>query len=341
MRMEDVKIDFVLPWVDGNDPEWRKSFLAHLPESGKSDDTREVRYRDWGLLRYWFRGVERFAPWVNKIHFITCGHYPDWLNLEHPKLRFVRHEDYIPSGYLPTFNSNPILLQLHRLGNLSERFVLFNDDCFLIDKIQPERFFQGGLPCDMATFDVVASTFTANSFAHTVLNNVTAINQMFSKAEVLRAHWRKWFRLEYGSYLLRTLALLPWPYFIGFRDPHLPNAYLKSTIDEVWCEYAELLGETSQHRFRTLSDYSDWLFRYWQLVTGAFHPINVYRSSVYFRIQESTLPSIEKTISRQEKQILVLNDVEQGEPIPFERCQKRLLAAFQRILPEKSTFEKD
>ena len=341
MRMEDIKIDFVLPWVDGNDPEWRKSFLAHLPESEKLDDTREVRYRDWGLLRYWFRGMERFAPWVNKIHFITCGHYPDWLNLEHPKLNFVRHEDYIPLEYLPTFNTNSIELNLHKITGLSEHFVLFNDDCFLIRKIQPERFFQNGLPCDLAALDVVASRYTTDQFCHIILNNVIAINQKFRKKDVLCINWYKWLRPEYGIYLLRTLALLPWPYFIGFRDPHLPYAYLKSTIEEVWYEYGELLNETSRHRFRALSDYSDWLFRYWQLTTGRFHPLNVYRDSVYYRIQESTLPSIEKTISRQEKQILVLNDVEQGEPIPFERCQKRLLAAFQRILPEKSTFEKD
>ena len=25
-------------------------------------------------LKYWFRGVEKFAPWVNKIYFITYGH---------------------------------------------------------------------------------------------------------------------------------------------------------------------------------------------------------------------------------------------------------------------------
>ena len=340
MKSKNVSIDFVLPWVDGNDPIWNQSFRSHLPESKKSDDARAVRYRDWGLLPYWFRGMELFAPWVNKIHFITCGHYPEWLRLDHPKLNFVRHEDYIPTEFLPTFSANPIELNLHRIKSLSEHFVLFNDDMFLTGKIAPEYFFRGGKPCDLAALDVIASRSTTNQFCHIVLNDVTAINQKFNKWKVLRNNWHKWIRLDYGTCLLRTLALLPWPYFIGFRDPHLPYPYLKSTMEEVWNEYSEQLTETSAHRFRTLADYSDWLFRYWQLVSGNFYPINVYRSSVYYDIKEETLPTIEKNLLKQKKKILVLNDVEHDKPIPFEYCQKRIASAFRRLFPEKSSFEK-
>ena len=340
IKDDKQKIDFVLLWVDGDDPEWRNSYLKYLPESKRGDDTRASRYRDWGLLPYWFRGVERFAPWVNKIHFITCGHYPEWLDLKHPKLNFIKHSDYIPSEWLPTFSANPIELNLHRIVGLSEHFVYFNDDMFLIDYITPERFFQQGLPCDMAVFDAVASLSVYNNFAHIVLNNVTAINQRFKKREVLCKDWRKWFNVKYGSHLFRTLALLPWPYFVGFRDPHLPNAFLKSTLNDVWSVYGNLLEETSAHKFRSLTDYTQWLFRYWQLVTGNFHPINVYRTSAYYPINEKTLPEIERVIAGQKKQIVVLNEEDKGISVPFEECQERIYAAFQRILPMKSSFEK-
>lgn len=340
MKKENLKIDFVLLWVDGNDPAWRKSFLTYLPESKRNDDAGESRYRDWGLLPYWFRGVEQFVPWVNKIHFVTCGHYPKWLNRNHPKLNLVKHSDYIPSKWLPTFSANPIELNLHRIPELSDHFVYFNDDTFLINYTNPERFFRQGLPCDMAVFDAVASFSVSNNFAHIVLNNVTAINQHFKKWDVLRKDWHKWFRLEYGYYLLRTFALLPWPYFVGFRDPHLPNAFLKSTLNEVWETYGNLLEETSAHKFRSLTDYTQWLFRYWQLVTGKFYPINVYRSSVYYPINEKTLPKIEDVILHQKRQIVVLNEETKGISVPFEECQKRIHAAFQQILPQKSSFEK-
>ena len=99
-------IDFVLIWVDGNDPKWKKEYMKYAPTA--QGDKGEIRFRDWENLRYWFRGVEKFAPWVNKIHFVTCGHIPNWLNLNAPKLNFVKHSDYIPASYLPTFNSHTI-----------------------------------------------------------------------------------------------------------------------------------------------------------------------------------------------------------------------------------------
>ena len=63
-----MSIDFVVPWVDGSDPAWRTQRAKY---TGLGElDASEVRYRDMGILRYWFRAVEAYAPWVNKVHFI-------------------------------------------------------------------------------------------------------------------------------------------------------------------------------------------------------------------------------------------------------------------------------
>ena len=78
------KIDFVLPWVDGSDSAWIKQRNEYL--GIKNDQTQDSRFRDWENLQYWFRGVEKFAPWVNHIYFVTWGHIPSWLNTDHPKL---------------------------------------------------------------------------------------------------------------------------------------------------------------------------------------------------------------------------------------------------------------
>ena len=101
-----MKIDFVIPWVDGNDPAWQEERRKYKPDTGA--DASAARYRDMGILKYWFRAVEAYAPWVNRIHFITWGHLPEWMNTDHPKLHIVNHKDYIPAEYLPTFNANPI-----------------------------------------------------------------------------------------------------------------------------------------------------------------------------------------------------------------------------------------
>ena len=62
-----MDIDFVICWVDGNDPEWQEKRQKFL---NKPNDAAAVRFRDWGILRYWFRAVETYAPWVHKIFFV-------------------------------------------------------------------------------------------------------------------------------------------------------------------------------------------------------------------------------------------------------------------------------
>ncbi|MEI3411918.1 MAG: hypothetical protein V8Q57_00820 [Blautia sp.] len=57
---------------------------------------------------------------MNQIYFVTWGHLPNWLNISHPKLKVVRHEEFIPPDYLPTFSSNSIELNLHRIKGLSK-----------------------------------------------------------------------------------------------------------------------------------------------------------------------------------------------------------------------------
>ena len=101
-------IDIVIPWVDGNDPEWLAEKNKY--KKNKAEDDNINRYRDWDLLRYWFRGIEKNAPWINKIHFITWGHLPSWLDAENPKLNIVKHQDYIPEKYLPPIYSMESLM---------------------------------------------------------------------------------------------------------------------------------------------------------------------------------------------------------------------------------------
>ena len=81
-------IDIVIAWVDGNDPTWQQ--IKALYERPKNINTNEdtktsidntiQRYRDWENLQYLFRGIEKFAPYVRTVHFVTCGHLPSWLN---------------------------------------------------------------------------------------------------------------------------------------------------------------------------------------------------------------------------------------------------------------------
>ncbi|HGF7620540.1 TPA: Stealth CR1 domain-containing protein, partial [Enterococcus faecium] len=88
------KIDFVITWVDESDALWKKSKDNYALEYNmKLNDAS--RYRDWGFLKYWFRSVEKNAPWVNRIYFVTEGHLPEWLDLSYEKLKVIKHSDFI------------------------------------------------------------------------------------------------------------------------------------------------------------------------------------------------------------------------------------------------------
>lgn len=327
------KIDFVILWVDSNDPIWQNEFRSYLRQSQCTDDIRNIRYRNWDNLRYWFRGVEKFAPWVNKVHFITCGQIPDWLNIKATKLHFVKHSDYIPEEYLPTFSTNSIQLNLHRIEGLSEQFVLFDDDMFLIDKVKPERFFRKGLPCDKAALNALSPV----PFMHLVYNNMCIINSSFRKHEVLRKNIWKWLSPQAGNKLLRTLVLLPWRNFSSFYETHLPQVFLKSTFEELWDRHEDVLLRTTASRFRSISDVSSWLFRDWQLAKGDFVPLNVEKDSAGLMISHDSLDKIVRIIEKQQKKIICFHE---NEETPFEIAKRRINAAFAKILPEKSSFEK-
>ena len=124
-----------------------------------SDLNQEIdgkqRYRDYGIFNYWFRMIEKNAPWVNNVYLITNGQKPDWLNLEHPKLKLVTHREFMPKEYLPTYNSAAIELNLHRIEGLSENYLYFNDDMYLIRDSQPSDFYKNGQPKLLAVYDAL------------------------------------------------------------------------------------------------------------------------------------------------------------------------------------------
>ena len=270
--MGEDKIDFVVLWVDGSDPEWLKEKL-YYQNNGKVD-TNDIQnsinsYRDMGTLKYWFRGVEKFAPWVNNIYFVTCGHLPEFLNVNHPKLKIVNHKDFIEEKYLPTFNSSAIEMNILNIKELSERFVYFNDDTFLIDKVSKKDFFENGLPKGYAILSPVIPTC---SFEHNIINNIILLNKHYDMKCVLKEQKKKFYSLKYGKDLIRTLFLQHWDYFCGFKESHLPHAFLKSSFDECFRLYRDDFVNTWSHKFRDRDDITQWLVEYWQYINGKFEP---------------------------------------------------------------------
>lgn len=329
------KIDFIIPWVDGNDPAWRAEKAKYSPPSMDHSDT-EVRYRDWDNLQYWFRGVEKFAPWVNRVYFITWGHLPKWLDPEAEKLTIVRHTDYIPEKYLPTFSSHAIELNMHRIKGLSDKFVYFNDDMFIIRPTTPEYFFKNGLPCD--TFGLNCIYFGHDSAGHFNGSNMEVINTEFTNTRAIRKRdFAKWFSPKNGLRInVKTAMLSNWEWFPGFHYDHLPTSFLKETFDTVWDKYEAVLDKTCSDKFRTESNVNQWLMKYWQLCTGQYS-VRSPKSGECFHIKESNFRRLCDTISGQTKTLVCVNDT--PRTLEFDKKKEIVNACFEKILPEKSSFE--
>lgn len=342
-RKGEDKIDFVLPWVDGRDPSWlalKRNFQVDVELSPDANANGDCRYRDMGLLRYWFRAVERFAPWVNRVFFVTCGQKPDWLDESHPKLRLVDHHDYIPKDYLPTFQAFTIELNLHRLPDLSETFVLFNDDMFLLRPCASRDFFRGGLPvlpCDLGIPDWLGPSHTSR----VVLNNHGILKRSM---DVNRLAWKN--ILKYTDILalgpvraaknLLSLAVNRTVFQGCFG--HLALPHLKSTLAEVWKAQPEILDRTCRHKFRNDDAVNQWLLSSWELATGRFHPVNEKRRGCCIGTGEGDLESAREAVLGRKWPQVCLNDG--GTAADPEHCFKVLADAFASILPEKSLFEK-
>ncbi|MCQ2454866.1 MAG: Stealth CR1 domain-containing protein [Clostridia bacterium] len=325
-------IDFVITWVDGNDPEWQKEYFKH---KGIDGDSRDCRFRDMNLLQFWFRGVEQFAPWVNKIYFVTCGQKPEWLDENNPKIVLVDHKDFIPEKYLPTFSSQAIEVNLHRISGLSEHFVYFNDDTFITAPTKPTDFFVNGLPCDSAVINYAAPRVEPLNLVPFV--NAAAINRNFNKKSVMKKQAKKLFTLKYHSYLLKNIQFIMGKFFPGFKYFHLPTSFLKSTFSTIWEKEPELMDRTSSHKFRVLTDANQWLIKDWQFCEGNFYPRNT-KIGCYVSIEDNNkLVAATNAIKSGKYKLICPNDADFDD---YELVKKELYNSFDILLPNKSSFEK-
>lgn len=329
-----MEIDFIVTWVNMDDPQWKEEFAKYSVKKGnEKNGISDARFRDYGFLKYWFRGIEQFAPWVRKIHFVTSGQKPEWLDENNPKINLVNHKDFIPERFLPTYNSVVIERYMHLIPGLADHFVYFNDDFFIIRPTSPERFFQNGLPCDIATFLYNPSW---SQWYKRIKNNLTIINRHFDKKEVMTRDHDKWFDKSYGSRARWNYLLRPYDKFITLRTPHNAQPYLKSTFEEVWKVAEKELTETSSNRFRAVTDYTPELFRTWQICRGNFQPYNTYADTKMFPLMIKPKQAV-RAIREQSYSLICLND--NVHIRNYDQVMRDIHDAFQSILPEKSSFE--
>ena len=339
------RIDFVVTWVDPSDAKWRRRKADWLKKTGAEEedgsweeDAREERYRDLGFFRYFFRSIEKNAPWVNRVYLVTDDQIPDFLDPSHPKLRIVSHREIIPKEYLPTFNSNAIELFLHRIPGLSETFVYLNDDFLLNAPMHRRDFFVDGRPKDMFAFQPVVANPDNPTMTRILQNDALVISKHFDKRSFVMHNLSKVFWPGYPMmYFVYNGLEMCFPRFTGFYDVHCHMNLLRSTFETLWDLEPEILKKTASHRFRSKDDICIYLMKDYQKMTGNFHPVNLERELGYYEVSDDNR-KLCADIMRQTHRYLCIND--STENYDADRASKEIRRALKKVYPKKSSFEK-
>ena len=140
-------IDIVYLWVNGCDKNFKQIKNKYLKESSKNfnkyvDDIRDEIFCEHDELKFSLRSVEKNASWINHVYIVTpLGQVPKWLNTKNSKVTIVPQESILPDDAGPIFNSCAVEACIGNIPNLSEHFLLANDDMFFNKPIKPDYFF--------------------------------------------------------------------------------------------------------------------------------------------------------------------------------------------------------
>ena len=329
------KIDFVVIWVDGGDPIWqaKKAEYSKSVDTSKKSMNSVKAYRDWGTFKYWFRGVEKFAPWVNKVYLVTDQQKPSWLNIASEKLVLVDHSDILRKDYLPVFSANPIESNIHRIPGLSEHFVFFNDDVYLTSPVEPTDFFsEDGLPkYNTALSPIIPERYGTGHFK---VNDMEIVTSYFSRDEILKNG--KFLSFKQGlKNIVKTLLYRNSKFICGFWENHLTHPLLKSTMELVWEKETAILEKTSASRVRNPSDTNGWLCKYWQIASGKYEVANPKLGGLFSLDHADS--DFWKLLHSGKYKIMCINDgfnVQDEEKVMVD-----FIKAMDQLFPEKSSFE--
>lgn len=226
-------VDLVYTWVDGSDPEWQRSFSRYADEEDErltSADNQE-RFVDREELRYSLRSVTLFAPFFRKIYVVTADQRPSWLASGDSRIEFVSHSEIFPDpSVLPTFNSHAIESCLHRIPDLSERFVYMNDDVFLGTESWKKDFF--------TTRGLMKVRFSPSQYIYEGAPPPHAIPT------------------DWAAYNSAGMVRRDFDIFFDRKLMHVPFPLLRDMMYELEDRYPDAFHRTRRSRFRSREDVS-------------------------------------------------------------------------------------
>jgi hypothetical protein len=269
INKETNPIDAVILWVDGNDEAHRAKMLPYVEDKTKFNTAKfRTRFDQVNEIKFTIDSILKFAPFVRNIFIITDNQVPNFLKNtkeenKYDSVKIVDHKD-IFKGYeefLPTFNCRPIETCMHRIPELAEHFIYFNDDFFLINETKPEDFFKDGLP-------------------------------------ILRGKWLKFpedkFKSKFknprvGHKFAQQLGakLLGFKKYYNFR--HTPHPLRKSTFKNYFEAHPDVFLENIKYRFRSPKQFTPQGFAYHLEIKNKTCHLQKDLQLLYFRSYKKSL----------------------------------------------------
>lgn len=296
-------IDVVVPMVFASDKVWLDKYAKVCSRLGISANIDE-RVRSWGTEKYFFRGIDKFMPWVNTIHLILDSEtqIPEWL--DSTKVHVVYHKDIIPQEFLPTFNSQTIEVWLHKIEGLSEQFIYCNDDMIACSPLKSTDFFKFGKPvihCDEKMHDDLSGIF--RSFCRKTLDIVSK---------------------DYGVTFADGILL---------KDGHSYAPMLLSVLNEAVEKHGKEMYDSCS-TFRERKNLTQYMYTYMQWLSG--RRIDGHHAHKYFSLN-SSVDKIQNAIRSGNAGVCCFNDTGAGD---WQMMGKVICEELGKIMPEKCKYEK-
>ena len=292
-------MDIVITYVNGLDPVWQKEYEAHT-----KTPIVEKRFRDWGTLKFLFRGIEKNMPFIRKVHLVVSGEsqVPEWINRN--EVNIVLHKDIIPAQFLPTFNCNPIEMHLHNIEGLDEEYLYFNDDIFPLLPCSPTDFFRNG----KGVLGMSRHLFVSGMFRRICRNSTDVAYSVLDRKPSL-------------SFL---------------RPQHVCTPMLKSQVQEVY-DLAKDRIHASMSTTRNASNLNQYLYLNYMYLKGNL--INEKLSKKHFSVGIVSAEKLRNFIEHPTHKLTCINDVQLTDA-RYKELQETLLDAFNNLLPNTSKYEK-
>ena len=230
-------IDVVITWVDGSDKKYKRKIQKYLSSFG----SYKKQYLEANEIEYCIKSIIYYASFVRKIFIVSDSQIPKFSGIEDllrkNKVKIVDHKEIFRGHeeYLPTFNPRSIDALLYRIEGLSDRFVYFNDDIFLTNKIKEEDWFVDDKAVLLGQW---ANSYNKNpiKILSMKLKNLLGYRPSFNASQSMSANIIG-FKKQY------------------FKSYHTARPQIKSSIANFYKENPKMLKKQIIYKFRNYKQY--------------------------------------------------------------------------------------